>query len=268
MLNITTTINQNTSEVVLWKNRIQTAGGVFEWNSIAIANNFIRQLKIKSYYRKIIYLLPLLGKGLIAARVPLIDTLNVGIAGNSNFVDSDFSQNNGLQGDGATKLLNTSITPSQLGNFVGGIGYWENNISFTGTDTVPFGCYSSNTLIRWFLDLRPASGRITWGLNTNSAINASAAINGHYYGQSISNSDRKLYFNGIQVASNTSTDGSTLESSAPITLLGTTTNSAGNWAGRCAIAYLTDGTLTSDEISDLNTLLKAFVLGPSGKPQS
>jgi hypothetical protein len=47
----------------------------------------------------------MLGIGINAARVPLIDVLNIGAATNTGFADSDFSQTTGLQGNGSSKYL-------------------------------------------------------------------------------------------------------------------------------------------------------------------
>lgn len=259
---------QMTAEARLWQSRVNTAGGGLQWNSLQIANNLARQLAVRSYYAKIKYLLPMLGTGIGAARVPLIDVFNAGTAINTAFVNGDFDQGSGLQGDGTSKSFNLAVTPAQLGNMVGGMGYWENNISFAGSDSVAMGCYQSNTLIRAQIDMRAGSSRMEWGLNSNAAVNASAPTNGHYYSQSVSNASRFLYFNAAQTATNTTSDASSVSSFPIISLLGTIANSAGNWAGRCGVAYLTDGTMTTDEISDFDTLLRAYLFGPTGRPTS
>lgn len=258
--------NRITLEAALWRDRILSAGGGFESNSMNIANNFVKLLQHKSYYKKIKYLLPLLGQGINAARIPLIDAFNVGAAVNTSFANSDFNQSSGLQGDGSSKSLNLLVLPSQLGNFVGGLGYWENNINFSGNDSVPMGMYCAVTTTRVQIDMRSASSRFEWGTNTNAAINSSAPTNGNYYAQSTASNSRTLYYNAASTATNTTNDGSSIDSVA-ISLMGTITNSAGNWAGRCAAAYLTDGTLTANEIIDWDTLLRNYILIPTGKPQ-
>lgn len=268
MSNVVLYSNQMAAETRTWKRAVENAGGGFQWNSVAIADAFIKRFKIASYRTKVKYLLPLLGTGINAARVPLIDAFAVGAAANTSFVNADFNQSLGLQGNGSTKSLDTLIAPGTLGSsLVGGLGYWENGISFAGSDAIAFGCYDASNNIRANIDLRSASSRATWGLNTNSAINNSAAANGHYYGQAASNASRALYINAASVATNTTSDGNSFDSTT-ISLMGTVNNVAGNWAGRCAVAYLTDGTMTTNEISAFDTLLRAYLLGPCGKPQT
>jgi hypothetical protein len=96
-------------ETIVWRDRAIAAGGTFEADSITIADALIKAIKASTFNDKIKYLIPYLGGNLATARVPLRDSLNVGIAGNLNsaFVDGDFSQSTGLQGDGSTKALLT-----------------------------------------------------------------------------------------------------------------------------------------------------------------
>src|SRR5690606_9772595 len=95
--------------VAKWANRVIAAGGTFEADSVNIALALHGNLQNKSFYTKIIYLMPFLGGNLAAARVPLIDRLNVGIATNVNFSDGDFSQSSGLTSNGANERLDTRI---------------------------------------------------------------------------------------------------------------------------------------------------------------
>jgi hypothetical protein len=37
------------------------------------------------------------------------------------------------------------------------------------------------------------------------------------------------------------------------------------WKGRCGVAYLTDGTLTDQEVADFHAALRDYLLIPSGK---
>ncbi len=261
--------NRRTAEANLWRSRVVAAGGGFESNSLVLANNFVLLLQRKSYYVKVKYLLPLLGAGIGAAQVPLIDVLNVGIATNTNFVNSDFSQSTGLQGDGSTKYLDSLIKPSQLGTSTnGGLGFWENNISF-GSNVEPIGCYNTAANNRYVLDLRSNLRAFRWGNAGNGASDAVAATNGNYYGQRLSATSRTVYFNGSLLATNSTNDTTAGASDQTIQIVGS--NEAGTpapWPGRCAVAYMTDGTMTTDEVGDLDSLLRNYLLGPTGKPMS
>lgn len=252
-----------------WATTVRANGGGFENNSMAIASGLIRVLQARSYYLKIRYLLPMLGRGIGAARAPLIDVLGVGSPTNSSFVDGDFSQSTGLQGNGSSKYLTTSIKPSQLGaTNNGALGWWENNINLSG-NVEPIGCYDTGGGERYVLDLRSGFKAFSWGSFANNASLSTASTNGHYYGQRASSTSRTIYFNGVSVGTNTNSDTSSGAADRSIIIVGC--DEAGTitpWPGRCAMAYLTDGTMNADEIADFDSVIRTCLLGPTGKPQS
>lgn len=262
MPNVTTVTKSIAAETILWRSRIQAAGGGFEWNSVAIADRFIKTLKAAPYYNKIRYLLPMLGTGINAARVPLIDRLNVGAATNNNLVDADFSQSTGLTGNGSNKFLNTLIKASQIGTSSnGGLGYWATTI---GTDWV-IGSRDSGAGQLFAIALA-SDALMYWGDGTSSTNSGQVAINAHYYAQRSSASSRILYRNAIQVASTSTSPSVSGIGTSNIMVMGI--DASFNTTGRCGVAYMTDGTMTSAEIVDFNSLLAACLMGPTGKPQS
>lgn len=269
MFNIVSIKKRLYPETAIWAAGVLAAGGGFETNSLLIANGFMRQLKLRSYAPKIVYLLPLLGTGIGAARMPLVDTLNVGAATNTNFVNADFSQGAGLQGNGSNKLFSTLVFASQLGSSSnGGLGWYENNVSFAG-DVQPMGSYNNAADNRYVLDLRSNRESFRWGNAGNDANSGATAVNAHYYGQRSSATSRVIYKNGSSLASNTTNDGTSGSNERAILLFsGNEPGASTTWAGRCAATYLTDGTLTDPEIADLDLLIRAYLLGPTGKPQS
>lgn len=260
-------------ETIVWISRVSMASGGFVGNSKALADALIIAIKSKAYNDKIIWLLPLLGNNLAAARVPLRDRLGVGIATNMGFTDGDFSQNTGLQGTGAA-VLDTLIRPSQLGiSNCGGIGYWETKISFAGNTSELIGCANN-----------PGPGSQGFGLFATATVQGFewgqssgggevdypfAGTNGHYYGQRKNATLREFYREGSVVATDTVNNSTTAANISTIALLGVfSTNILPGpryWAGRCAVAYMTDGTMGIAEAADFNNLLKAFLLTPTGR---
>jgi hypothetical protein len=270
MFNINVIPNKTAAETIVWRDRVIAAGGGFENNSLAIANNLVRVLHGKSYYSKIKYLLPMLGQGIGAARVPLIDSLNVGAATNTSFLDADFNQSTGLQGNGTTKRLDSLIKPSQLGTSNnGGLGWWENNISLGG-NVQPIGCYNTASTNRYVIDLRANVRNFRWGVPGNGAGDTTTATNGHYYGQRSSSTNRSLYFNASLLNSNATNDATSGASDRSILIVGC--DEGGStitpWPGRGAMAYLTDGSLTTIEISDFDAVLRSYLFAPTGRPTS
>ena len=257
-----------------WVTAVTNAGGTFSPVSKMLACLLIRAIDSRPYGSKIKYLLPLLGTNLAAALVPLRDTLGIGLPTNFNFVNADFAEAHGLQGDGTSKFLQLNMTPFGInpGPNSGGLGYWENKISFTGSAVEPIGSYHSMAAIleaRFVLDLRSASSSFSWAQPPNSATVASASVNAHYYGQSTSSSSRQLFINGVSVASNTTTDAQQT-GDQPIEVMGCDEIDAGGhhqryWAGRCAVAYVTDGTLAPTDAVDFHTLLQSYLISPLGR---
>ncbi len=225
-------------------------------------------LQRKSYYFKIKYLLPMLGVGIGAARIPIIDILGVGAATNFAFVDGDFNQATGLQGNGTTKYFDSLIKPSQIGSSSnGGLGWWENNISFGG-NVEPMGTYSNDFANRFVLDFRSNVENFRWGNAGNGAGTANTAINAHYYGQRSSVTNRELFRNGVSLGTNSTSDSATGASNHNMYIMGVYDGSNTPWPGRCALVYYTDGTLSQTEITDFNITLIKYLMIPTGKPQS
>jgi hypothetical protein len=270
MFNVQAVKMRTPAAVRLWASRVKTNGAGFESNSMVIASNLLKVLQTRSYFSKIKYLLPLLGRGIGAARVPLIDVLNVGSATSTAFVDADFSQSTGLQGNGSTKYLDSLIKPSQIGTSSnGGLGYWENNINLTG-NVQPMGTYKADDgVLRFVLDLRTTRESFRWGNAANEANSGASAANGHYYGQRIASNSRAIYENGVSIATNTTNDANAAASNANIIIVGCgEAPTVAPWPGRCAVAYMTDGTLSASEISDLDALLRSYLFAPTGRPTS
>lgn len=258
MSNVVTIQTQLTQEVVTWMARVNTLGGGFEWNSVGIANQLVRTLRATSYFNKIRYLMPLLGTGINAARVPLIDTIGAAAAINNNFVNGDFSQSTGLQGNGTTKRFDLGFTGAVLGTSgSGALGYWSLALG-TGTSYVMG--ERNGDLYCLILDVG-VDAYAYWG-SGGPAILGSIPSNGHFYQQRTASSIR-LFKSGIQVAINSITSGTGTIGDSNMNLLAIDGSFLSN--GTCGAAYFTDGTLTDDEISDLHNVLRVYLMGPTGR---
>lgn len=257
------------AETTTWITRVGAAGGSFTGTSKSIADALIVALQAKSYNSKIVYLLPLLGSNLAAARVPLRDTLNAGIATNHNFVEGDFSQATGLQGNGSSKYLDSLIKASQLGTTNnGGIGFWDNNYSSAGTGTIMIGAYNIANDNRYVIDVRSSGLRyLCWGLSSNIPQDAVSGASADYYGQRASATNRRFFISGTPAASspNTTSDSTAGSSDLTIWILAVDRGTPAYHAGRCAVAYMTDGTLADADVADLHSLLNTYLIGPTGR---
>lgn len=255
-------------KVALWASTVTSIGGTYDSTDLDICRNLVTAIDAATYAAKIVHLLPILGTNVAATRRALINTLGVGAtATNTNFVDADYTRATGLKGNGSNKRFTLAFTPSQLGaSNSGGMGYWENGIDFTGSGSEPLGATGAVGNQRFSLDLRSARRFASWGTPANVFDQSSAAVNGHYYLQRSSSTQRDLYLNGSLLGSNTSSDsasgaGDNFVELMAITYPGTTYY----WKGRCACAYFTDGTLTSTEVSDFHSLLSGYLITPTGR---
>lgn len=265
------------SEVSAWNIAIAAIFGASRPNtkSTWIAQNLIMAIKASAYNSKIIYFLPLLGQDLVGAIQPLRDALAKGAPSNLTgaFGNGDFSESTGLQGNGTTMALNTLIKPSELGaSNSGGIGYWENNIDFTGTEaSKPSG--ARNTAATNFFAVQThstLSGGFYWGATANRAGPVTGTgTNGHYYGERASATSREIYKDGTSMGlANTTSDATSGASDNNIWVMGFNDTSGTYWKGRCACAYLTDGTMGATNAAAFDTLLRTYLFTPTGRPSS
>ncbi len=255
------------TEVASWSTLISGAGGTSDTLGYFIATNLIDQIQAASYGSKIIYLAPMIGTNLQGCVCALRNTLAVASMGSVGGGSASCTQATGLHGDGNVQFT-LRIKPSQLGaTNNGGLGYWENNIDFTGSSVEPIGCYSSGGN-RYVQDLRNVSQNFRWGGAPNAATVASTAVNGHYYGQRSGATLRELFLNGTSIASDTVSDSTAGASDNDIAVIGATNNAATGWKGRCGVCYLTDGTMSGADVTAFDTLLRAYLFVPTGRPQS
>ena len=260
-------------ETIIWRDRAIDAGGTFNEDSIALADALIRAINAAGFNDKIIYLLPLLGGNLATARVPLRDRLNVGISDNYNFVDADFDEATGLQGNGTNKALDIKFAPDDVEAFTGsrsiGFGWWETNVVPT---------LASNAYIMGSFDA--ANQTIFRALNTQVLDFQSGDYLGlfveyfprgraHYYGQRAAATDRKLYYAAVEVDTDSTSDGTALGAMhiAAFAFRDTPANGGirEHYAGRAGVIYVTNGLMTADEVAAFDALLRTFLLDPTGR---
>ena len=128
------------------------------------------------------------------------------------------------------------------------------------------GSYGSASGTRFVLDLRSNLRSFRWGGPANAPGDTTAAGNGHYYGQRSSATLRELFFNASSLGTNTTSDSASESGLNKIQLLACNENGPQlHWNGRCAVAYLTDGTLTSGEVATLHSVLSTYLITPTGR---
>lgn len=254
-------------EVIVWAAGIASAGGTLTGNSQTYANNLMVQLNSESYRSGIIYLLPFLGADIIAARMPLIDSLGVGISTNSGFVNADFSESTGLQG-ATGKFLNTLFKMSQLNatDQKGGIGVWELSTTRAGDGYIMGSSGATNTN---FYALELAGVQVYyWGDSGASRFTGSGGLNtpGFHLGQRTATNSLKYYYNSNTPVVNSSTYTPAQLGDRDVYV------GAVNWVSgtlyglrRIGLAIATDGTLSDADVIDLYNNLNTYLITPTGR---
>lgn len=259
------------AEVLLWQSRAQALGATPITTDLDILQALSVALAAESYSAKIKWLAAFVGSTIAEHRVPLRDSLSAGAMtsnGSSPFTDADC--------DTATGIVNSTEKNAYLGTQLsaqvlnagsprrGGFGFWERNIGL-GTNVEPMGVYDAGGA-RFCLDLRATFQRFRWGHVTNSQAGpATTATNGHYYGQSFSDSLREIYKDGSALGTNGTSTETTTPDTSIVFVMGCNASIDTPWKGRCAVAYMTDGTLTSGNIAALHTLLGTYLVTPTGR---
>lgn len=251
----------------VWINRALAAGGTFTNKSKAVQDAFVRALKVKPYFSKIVYMMTFIGGNLATARVPIIDTLGLGIAGSVGFVEADFNELTGITG-GTTKYFEPGLVPGAVNSGNIGYGWWElANPLTSGVDNVDMmGCYSAGAPeVRNTLDSRVAGTSFLCGQASSGghsvACQVPPTVQAHVYGQRTSATNRKGYVNGNIVGASTTsiTDGAPSDNDILISGGHEGSNKEG-WPGRGRIAYVTTGNLADSDVADLHSLLQSAIV--------
>lgn len=257
-------------EAAAWAVRVAANSGTLGTASLRIASRFMWEVENRTWKNKLLWIAPMLGSNLAAARTPLRDWLGGGLMANTGFVDGDFAENSGLQGDGSSKVLNTNVFAGQLGRGLntlnGGMGYREMAVDQTGTTQSVMGMIETDWCIL-VLKNTTTEEYCVWGNPANKASNAVNATSAHYYAQRSAANARTLFRSGSSIASNTTSDTpSTALTTRTIRLLGLDNGGAIAYnKGRCGYAYFTDGTLSTTEALDMHNCLENYLKTPSGK---
>lgn len=257
------------AEVTTWISRATALGATPITADKDILQALSVALAAESYSSHIIWLAPFVGSTIAEHLVPLRDTLAVGAMtnnGSSPFTDADCDTTTGIvNSTEKNAYLGTQVAGSAFTNGRrGGLGFWERNLGL-GTNVEPMGYYTSGG-DRFVLDLRNNMQRFRWGnASGTEAGPGTTATNGHYYGQSTSDTLREIYKDGSSLGTNGTSSSVTNPSSDIVFVMGCNQATDVPWKGRCAVAYLTDGALTSGNISALHTLLNTYLIAATGR---
>lgn len=266
--------SQLEDETKLWYGRLLAAGGGVTGISLNVADGLVKWLKGSTYASKMMLLYPYLGVGIGAARAPLIDRLNAALLtnpypGGTAFVDANFSEATGLQGtSGSGKIMSTNKTANLLNASAlqFGMGMWDRNL-VVGSNSLN-GSASGAETSRYGLDLRTSTANSIFRCGSGGPGAATVASSGHYYGQRSTSTASALYKDGNATPIATAAVSDNPMAGAAdfnMAVMGAGRPALTDWAGRVAVHYFTDGTLTTTEITDWHAALLALLITPTGR---
>lgn len=247
--------------VFAWAELVAASGGTLGGSSVSRAESLMRALRDSQALPRIRWVLPLLGADLPAAMTLIVNRVGADPLW-TGYIADDFSETTGLVTGRTGAWIDSTIFPCQLGLAGnGGFGWWEAGSTW-GSSVEPMGCADdAGGTNRYTLDLRSSYEAFRWGHYLDSAAQSSAGLSAaHYYAQRSSATSRVLYRNGVSVAVDSDSQSATNNKVATIAV--GASNYAGTiypWTGRCGIAYMTDGTLSSAEVAALHTALAGWM---------
>lgn len=254
----------------IWRARVAGRGG-FTASTEEIAARLYARMSERTYLAKLVYFLPFLGASIEGACVPLIDAFCAGPVTSVAFTESDYSEGSGIQGNGSTKILISTLRPMDLNGNLGGLGWWE--LAFVGgSNSECIGYDDESPDYRFVLDLRTDRRFFCWGYpgSTGAIVDQyTAAVSGHWYGQKSASAARLLALNGQVLLENTTSETSAQANTGSANTIGfcgiNTTVGYRPYAGRGGCAYLTIGTLTATELAELHADILKYLMQPTGR---
>lgn len=161
----------NDSIIRDWSSRITANSGSVSIGVLNAADTFITTCKNSGVWDKLQRLNLFAGDQLAACLIPIINTYGGAADINTNFVEADYSQTGGLNGDGVTKRLNTNFIPNSS---IGATSCHLSTYIITGVpgSSITMGCttYGANNI------------QFRIGTNYNDAAVKSLVIIGDYNG--------------------------------------------------------------------------------------
>lgn len=256
--------SERESETIQWYGDALDAGGTITASTLDLLDDLHAALKATGAWSKFRYVLPLVGGDIEAALTPSLDRSRVGRPTNTGpFVDSDFSESNGLIGNGTSKQLVIPLQPAELGTSSnGGLMFWE--VQGAGGGTTPTSIGINNTAVTASYDVRAnTSGnrRGAWGGGANAATVAGGPNVGLFHMRRSSATSRTLFQNGASVATNTTNDAASGASDADLRVLGDNGVGSGNRFnnGTAGFVACLDGTESDAEAATIYTAIAAFM---------
>jgi hypothetical protein len=192
-------------ETTSYRDRVIANGGTIPESSLDAIEKFVQDCKNANIWSKFLDVGVFAGSNLNAALVKLVYQSGGGVLTNVNFVSGDYNEtgaNGGLNGDGATKYLNTGFNAQSLLPDNGHLSFYlREDVSASGNRAL-LGVLAGADQY-WFGAVNPASASDARYGGTQSASGSGAFTKGFYVDTRAAANDLRLYRNGTQIGANT-----------------------------------------------------------------
>jgi hypothetical protein len=236
-------------------NRVTAAGGTLSATEQTAVNTLVVSLKSFGIWTLMKAIYPMVGATNASCRQNLKSSSFTGsFSGGWTFTS------NGATPNGTTGFMNTQLVPLTEGLTTANahLSYYPRTAATTA-DPAEIGAFLSTT--RAIILQSKSSGllnRYFYTLSLSASRAVVTAPTGFMMGSSIANTRRDLYFNGLSVANNTSTDNGDLSNlQIYIGAANTNVGAQSPTNSQCAFASIGNG-LTSTQALNLYTSVQAF----------
>lgn len=193
-------------ETVGYKERVLANGGAISEASLDAVEKFVQDCKNGQVWSKLLEVAPFAGSNLAAALVKLLHPVgSPGVLTNVNFVAGDYNEtgvNGGLNGDGATKYLNTGFNALSLLPDNAHLGFYlRSDVAAAGNRSCLGAVGGSDQY--WLGAVNPASAVNARLGATITATLAQPLNKGFYIGSRTASNSMRLYKNGVLSGSDT-----------------------------------------------------------------
>lgn len=219
------------SEVLDWVSRVNANGGSVSASTTTAHNTWMVGIKADGLRPLIPRKNTYAGTGLNACRTPLIKDIGEAVDVLNNFVAGDYSESTGLTGDGVTKYNDTRTLFQDLyalDTVDHAISFGLYNRSAINTAEHSMGATDGSL----YCYLSPSISGTTYFCMTNTGTQVTASESngtGFYLGVRKNDTDRKIYRNGTQIGSATSSDAGNLAGAAAANIRFIFVHAFANW---------------------------------------
>jgi hypothetical protein len=234
-----------------------TAAGITDTTQKSAVNTLVTDLKAANIWTKMKALYPFVGGTAAQHRFNLKDPRALDAAYYGTFIGGGTHSANGYLPNGTTSYMDTKMIPSSLNNYNSHLSTYSRSQSLNSG--IDIGCIQTNYYLQVYSAGLTGSRASLQRNDSDYAIFTNALTTGHFLGQILSQSNCRIYKNGVLRHTNTASNSIVLPSSPTVYIGAVNINgTAGAYTNReSAFASIGDG-LTDGEAAAFYTAVQNY----------